>query len=100
MPSPIFKDVVNFILNFDAMRCQNMPIFMEVSMLNIVRLTAGFLDMARFTTLTSLSSLFSCEHLCPVFDVKISSRPFCIEISEENFHVVHRKCPLNHKTYP
>jgi hypothetical protein len=25
--------------------------------------------------------LFSCEELCPVFDVKISSRPFCIEIT-------------------
>jgi hypothetical protein len=58
-----------------------MPIFMERSMGNIVRPTAGFFDVARLTVLT-LSYLFSCEHLCPVFDVKISSRPFCIETSE------------------
>jgi hypothetical protein len=59
-----------------------MPIFMEGSMGNIVRLTAGFFDVPRLTALTTLSSLFSCERLCPVFDVKISYRPFCVEISE------------------
>lgn len=44
-----------------------MPIFMEGSMGNIVRLTAGFFDVAKLTALTTLSSLFSCEHLCPIF---------------------------------
>jgi hypothetical protein len=57
-----------------------------------VLLTTKFLDVAKFTTLTPLSLLISCEVSFPIVDLKISSPPtFALKSPEKNFHVVPRE---------
>jgi hypothetical protein len=48
-----------------------------------VLLTTKFLDVAKFTTLTSLSLLISCELSFPIVGLKIVFPAyFCIEIAQ------------------
>jgi hypothetical protein len=42
---------------------------------NMVLLTTKFLDVAKFTTLTTLSLLILCELSFPIVSLKISSLP-------------------------
>jgi hypothetical protein len=68
---------------------------------NIVILKIRFLDVTKFTTLTPLSLLVSCELSFPVVGLKMSSLPTLALKSPNKIHllVFHRTCPLyNYRT--
>jgi hypothetical protein len=102
--------MVNLIVGFLIWRCPS--IFVDVAMWEHRMFDSlRFLDVAKFTNLTSLSLLISCKLLFPTVGLKMSSLPTLalgspnrISLWYLGIHQTHvpfprRSCPSHHQFY-
>jgi hypothetical protein len=90
MPSPNCQNVINLVVRLSIRRGPG--VFVNAAMRELVLFTTKFLDVAKLTTLNSIIITNFVQTLIPDCRFEdIFPTYFCIEITQQNLHVIPRK---------